>query len=152
MIWDEVFFELIVPFDRLVSMKKILWGSSHHIETHIDMFVEVIEVHISVSFEFYLDEEFIEFWWADLMFESPHATICYRIPTLQLWVFLVIQEHSDIILLLSWIFFLYDEDFKILIWFIIDAIIPVGYVMSFSIFSSKSCLLASILSFMMINW
>ena len=62
MIWDEVFFELIVPFDRLVSMKKILWGSSHHIETHIDMFVEVIEVHISVSFEFYLDEEFIEFW------------------------------------------------------------------------------------------
>ena len=42
---------------------------------HLDVIVEDIEVQSSVVFEFFLDEEFIEFWWDDLMFESPHATI-----------------------------------------------------------------------------
>ena len=48
-------------FDGLVTRNKVLSEYSHCIETHIDVVVEVIEVNNSVSFEFYLDEEFIEF-------------------------------------------------------------------------------------------
>ena len=73
-IWDEVFFKLKVSFDGLVISKEVLSESSHWIDTTIDVVKEVIEIQISVSFEFYLDEERIEFWWADLMFEGPHAT------------------------------------------------------------------------------
>ena len=61
-IWDEVFCKLRVPFDVMVRRKKVFLESSHLIETYIDVVVEVIEVQSSVSFEFFLDEEFIEFW------------------------------------------------------------------------------------------
>ena len=60
-IWDEVLFKIRVSFDGLVNRKKVLLESSHRIETHLDVVVEVIEVQSSVNFEFYLDEEFIEF-------------------------------------------------------------------------------------------
>ena len=43
-IWDEVLFKLRVSFGELVSSKKVFSESSHHIETHIDVVVEVIEV------------------------------------------------------------------------------------------------------------
>ena len=36
--------------DILVSRKEIFLESSHHIETNIDVVVEIIEVHSSVSF------------------------------------------------------------------------------------------------------
>ena len=55
-IWDEVFCKLRVSFDGLVTRKKVLSESSHRIETHIYVVVEVIEVQSSVSFEFYIDE------------------------------------------------------------------------------------------------
>ena len=58
-IWDEVFFKIRVTFDGLVSRKKFFSDSSHCIETHIDVIVEVLEVHSSTSFEFCLDEELI---------------------------------------------------------------------------------------------
>ena len=58
-IWDEVFFKLRVYFDGLVIRKKVLSESSHRIQTHIDVIVEFFEVKSSVSFELYLDEEFI---------------------------------------------------------------------------------------------
>ena len=61
-IWDEVFLKLKVSFDILASRKKVLLKSIHRIYTHIDVVVEVFEVHSSVKFEFYLDEEFIESW------------------------------------------------------------------------------------------
>ena len=61
-IWDEVLFKLRMPFDGMVTMKKILFYYSHCMDTYIDVVVEVIEVHISVAFDFYLDEDFIEFW------------------------------------------------------------------------------------------
>ena len=48
--------------DILVTSNKILSGSGHFIETHIDVVVEVIKVQSSVSFEFCLDEEFIKSW------------------------------------------------------------------------------------------
>ena len=48
--WYEVFFKTRVSFDGLVSRKKVLLGSSHRIETHIYVFVEVIEIQSSVSF------------------------------------------------------------------------------------------------------
>ena len=60
-IWDEVFFKIRVCFDGLVSRKKVLYDSSHLIETHIDVVVEFLEVQIIVAFEFCIDEEFIEF-------------------------------------------------------------------------------------------
>ena len=73
-IWDEVFFKLRVSFDVLAITKEVFYESSHCIERHLDVVIEVLEIHISVSFEFCLDEELIESWWADLMFEGPHAT------------------------------------------------------------------------------
>ena len=62
MTWDELFFKLRVYFDGLVIRKKVLSESSHSIETHLDVFVEIIEVQRSVAFDIYLDDEFIEFW------------------------------------------------------------------------------------------
>ena len=61
-IWDEVFFKIRVYFDGMISRKKVFSESSHRIDTHIDVVVEVIEVHSSVSFGLYLDEDFIDFW------------------------------------------------------------------------------------------
>ena len=55
-IWDEVFCELRVYFDGLVTRKEIFLESSHRIETHMDVFVEDIEIQSSVYFEFYIDE------------------------------------------------------------------------------------------------
>ena len=67
-IWDEVFLKLIVSVDGMVIRKKVLLGSIHHIETHLDVVVEVLEVNISVAFELFIGEESIEFWWSDIMF------------------------------------------------------------------------------------
>ena len=58
-IWDEVFLKLIVSVDGMVIRKKVLLGSIHHIETHLDVVVEVLEVNISVASELCLDVEFI---------------------------------------------------------------------------------------------
>ena len=62
MIWDKVFFKIRVYFYVMVTRKRVFLESSHCIETHLDVVSEVLEVHISVYFEFYIDEEFIEFW------------------------------------------------------------------------------------------
>ena len=78
-IWDEVFFKLIVSFDGLVIRKKVFSESSHRIERNLDVVKEILEIKISVSFEFCLDEDLIEFWCADLMFEGPHATNFARV-------------------------------------------------------------------------
>ena len=61
-IWDEVFFKLRVYFDGMVIKKDFFSESTHHIETHIDVVIEVLDIQSSVSFEFCLDEELIEFW------------------------------------------------------------------------------------------
>ena len=62
MIWHEVFFKLRVSSDGLVSREKVLSECSKRIETHLDVFVEFLEVHISAAFELCLGEYFIEFW------------------------------------------------------------------------------------------
>ena len=62
MIWDELFCKLRVSFDLLVTSKEVFLESSHRIESHIDVVVEFLDIQSSVSFEFYLDEELIEFW------------------------------------------------------------------------------------------
>ena len=62
MIWDEVFVKLRVSFDGLVIRKEIFSYSSHRIEAHIDVVIEVLEIQSSVSFELCLDEDLIEFW------------------------------------------------------------------------------------------
>ena len=46
-------------FDGLVIRKKVLLEYINRIDTHIDVVVEVIEVHRSVAFELCLDEEII---------------------------------------------------------------------------------------------
>ena len=61
-IWDKVFCKLIVYFDGMVRKEKVLLESSHRIDTHIDVVIQFLEVHSSVSFDFCLDEYFIEFW------------------------------------------------------------------------------------------
>ena len=61
-IWDEVLFKLRVSFDGLLSSKKVFSEYSHRIEAHLDVVVEFLEIQSSVSFEFCLDEELIEFW------------------------------------------------------------------------------------------
>ena len=62
MIWEKLFKKIRVSFDGLTISKKVSLESSHRIETHVDMVVEVLEFHISPNFEFCLDEGFIEFW------------------------------------------------------------------------------------------
>ena len=93
-IWDELFFNLRVSFDGILIRKKLLLGSSHCIDTHLDVVVKVIEVQIRVYFELCLDEEFIEFWGADLMVEIPHATIVCRVSIFQWWIPPASREHS----------------------------------------------------------
>ena len=61
-IWDKVFFKLRFSFDRLVIRKEVFSESSHHIERHIDVVKEVLEIQSSVSFELCIDDELIEFW------------------------------------------------------------------------------------------
>ena len=102
-ICDEVFFKIIVSFGDLVISNKVLLGSSCHIYAYTDMVVEFLEFQISVAFEFCLDEDFIEFWWADPIFEIPHASIFCRISTFQWWSLLVIRDHTCRILSLWWI-------------------------------------------------
>ena len=58
-IWDEVFFKLRVSFDGLVIRKEVLSDSSQIIETHVNVVKEILDIQISVSFEFCLDEELI---------------------------------------------------------------------------------------------
>ena len=60
--WDEVFFKMRVSFDGLVIRKEVFYESSHLIETYIDVVKEVLEIQSSVSFEFCLYEDLIEFW------------------------------------------------------------------------------------------
>ena len=48
--------------------------------------------------------------------------------------------------------FLYGEYFNILIWSIVDVISSIRSSVSFLIFSLESCLLASIVSYIMTNW
>ena len=61
-IWDEVLLKIIVYFDGLVTSKEVFSESSHHIETHLDVVVEVLEIHRSVVLKFCLDEELMKFW------------------------------------------------------------------------------------------
>ena len=58
----------------MVTSKEVLQQSSHRIEANIYVVVEFLEIQNSVSFEFCIDYDLIEFWWADLMFEVPHDT------------------------------------------------------------------------------
>ena len=51
-----------VSFYVLLIRNKIFLESSHRIETHLDVVVEVLGVQSSVAFELCLDEDFIEFW------------------------------------------------------------------------------------------
>ena len=59
-IWEILFCKIRVSIDGLVTKNKFLLESIHRIDTHIDVVVEVIKVGSSVSFDFCLDEEFIE--------------------------------------------------------------------------------------------
>ena len=61
-IWDEISFKLRVSFDGLVARKEVFSEYSHRIEAHLDVVIEVLEIHSSVYFELCLDEELIEFW------------------------------------------------------------------------------------------
>ena len=61
-IWDEVLCKLGVSVYGIVTRKKVFSESGHHIETHLDVVVEVLNVHSSVYFKFHHDEEFIESW------------------------------------------------------------------------------------------
>ena len=45
----------------MVIRKKVFSESSHCIETHLDVVVEVLEVKISISFLLCIHKEFIEF-------------------------------------------------------------------------------------------
>ena len=58
-IWEEVLFKRIVSVGGLVCMKKVLLESINRVETHLDVFVVVLEFQSSVSFELCLDEDSI---------------------------------------------------------------------------------------------
>ena len=58
-IWDKAFFKLRVG---QVIRKKIYLESSHRIERHLGVVIELLDTQSSVSFELCLDEELIESW------------------------------------------------------------------------------------------
>ena len=101
-IWYEMFCKLIVSVDSLVTRKKVFLESSIRSVTHLDVVVEVLKVHISVSFEFCIYEEFIESWWADLMFQSTPATNFCRLSTIQSCIYSVSWVHSGRVRRLWW--------------------------------------------------
>ena len=41
-LWDEVFFKLRVSFDGLSTSKEVFSDSSHRIEAHLDVVLEVL--------------------------------------------------------------------------------------------------------------
>ena len=49
-IWDKVLFKLRVSFDGLLSRKRVFSESSHHIDRHLDVVLEFIEVQSSAVF------------------------------------------------------------------------------------------------------
>ena len=100
-IWDEVFCKLRFFFNGLVSRKNVFLESSHRIETNIDVFVEVLEVHISVSFDFSFEEEFIKLSWIIFMFDIPHTNIFCRMSTFQ-WLSLLVRQYHSIVILSLW--------------------------------------------------
>ena len=61
-IQNVVFFKLRMSFDGPLIRKKVLLEYSHFINSQIGVVVEVLEFYRCVAFEFFLDEEFIEFW------------------------------------------------------------------------------------------
>ena len=61
-IWDKVFVKIRVYFDGLVTRKEVLSESSQRIKAHLNVVLEVLEIQISISFEFCLDEDLIEFF------------------------------------------------------------------------------------------
>ena len=103
MIWDALFWKIRVYVDGLVTRNKVFSDSSHPIQTYPDVVVEIIKFHISVSFKFCFGEEFIEFLWDYLMFQSPHATNFCVLSTLKFWSSTIIWDHSGRIWRLWWI-------------------------------------------------
>ena len=59
---ENVFFKISFLLDGQVIKKELLSKSSHRIERHLDVVIEILEIQSSVSFEFYLDEELIKSW------------------------------------------------------------------------------------------
>ena len=57
-IWNEVLAKIRVSSYGMVRSKEFFSESIHCIEAHLDMIAEILEVHSSVSFELYIDEEF----------------------------------------------------------------------------------------------
>ena len=54
-IWDEVLCKLRLSFDGLVTRKEVFSESSHRIESHLDVVVEVLDIQSIVSFDLCLD-------------------------------------------------------------------------------------------------
>ena len=103
MIWHKLFVKFGVLFDVMVCSKEVFSESIHRIETHLDLFVENIEVQISIAFKLCLYEQFISFWWDDIMFEITNYTNLCISSTLQLWSLIVIWYQSFKILGLWWV-------------------------------------------------
>ena len=59
-IWYKSLFKLRALVDGKVIRKKVYLESSHRIERHLDVVIEVLEIQSSGSFEFCLDEDLIE--------------------------------------------------------------------------------------------
>ena len=59
-----------------------------------NLVVEVLGVNSSVTFELYLDEEFMEFWWYHIMFQNPYATNSSRLSNVQWWRPPISWNHS----------------------------------------------------------
>ena len=93
-IWDEVSCKLRVSIDGLVTRKKVFLYSSNRVDTNIYVDVDVLKSHSSVSFEVCIDEEFIESWLSNLMFQSPHATNFLILSSVQLWIYPGSWYHS----------------------------------------------------------
>ena len=98
-----IFVKFGVLFDLMVCRKEVFSESIHRIETHLDLFLEIIEVQSSIAFELCIYEQFISFWWDDIMFEITNYTNLCITSTLQWWSLIVIWYQSFKILGLWWV-------------------------------------------------
>ena len=82
MIWSKIFFKPRVYFYGLVIRKKIILKYIHYIETQLYVVVEVLKVHSSVVFEFFLLRSSYNFG-EMISCLKVHIPSVFRMPTFQ---------------------------------------------------------------------
>ena len=97
-VWYKVSIKLEVTFYLMVYRWNISSQFYNCSEAHIDMFVKFIDIQRSISFKLGLDEDFLEFWRTNIMFQNLHPNYLLIFTTFNWWNFPVGADHCGRIL------------------------------------------------------